>query len=128
MTIKILVVDDSKAMRAYIRGALASSSEYEVDEAASGFEALRLLPRGDYDMVVTDINMPDINGLELIRFIRKSEKHKSVPIVIISTQSSQRDEDRAVELGANSFLPKPFQPEEIAGVVAGLAPQRSSTT
>jgi len=126
VTLKILVVDDSRAMRAYIRGALTSSSEYEVDEAASGFEALRLLPRSDYDVVVTDINMPDINGLELIRFIRNSERHRSVPIVIVSTQSSKRDEDRAVELGANSFLPKPFQPEEIARAVADCAPERSS--
>ena len=123
---KILVVDDSRAMRAYVRGALTTASDCEVDEAASGFEALRLLPRSTYDIVITDINMPDINGLELIRFIRMSERHQSVPIVIISTQSSQRDEDRAVELGADSFLPKPFRPEEIADMVADHLSGRAS--
>jgi two-component system chemotaxis response regulator CheY len=120
--VRVLVVDDSRAMRAYIRGALKESLDCSVTEAASGFEALRLLPRDAYDVVVTDINMPDINGLELIRFVRGSERHRAVPIVIISTQSTPRDRQRALELGADRYLAKPFEPEEIVGaVVAALA-------
>ncbi|HEY8945926.1 MAG TPA: response regulator, partial [Polyangiaceae bacterium] len=84
-----------------------------VVEAASGFDALRLLPRGPYDLVITDINMPDINGLELVQFIRRSELHRSTPIVLISTQSSERDRQRGLTLGANAYLTKPFTQEAL---------------
>ena len=67
---RILVVEDSDSMRSFVRTALEASPDYattvEVVEASSGFDALRLLPRGPYDLVITDINMPDINGLELV--------------------------------------------------------------
>jgi two-component system chemotaxis response regulator CheY len=112
---RILVVEDSVSMRSFVRNALESDSRssaaLEVVEASSGFEALRLLPRGPYDLVITDINMPDINGLELISFIRKSELHNKTPVLIISTQSSERDRARGLSLGANGYLPKPFTPE-----------------
>jgi two-component system chemotaxis response regulator CheY len=118
---RILVVEDSVSMRSFVRNALESDSRssagLEVVEASSGFEALRLLPRGPYDLVITDINMPDINGLELISFIRKSELHKKTPVLIISTQSSERDRARGLSLGANGYLLKPFTPEELQGEV-----------
>src|SRR5882757_3587318 len=118
---RILVVEDSVSMRSFVRSALEadsrSSAGFSVVEASSGFEALRLLPRGPYDLVITDINMPDINGLELISFIRKSELHKATPILIISTQSSERDRARGLALGANGYLLKPFTPEALQGEV-----------
>ncbi|HEX3849435.1 MAG TPA: response regulator [Polyangiaceae bacterium] len=118
---RILVVEDSVSMRSFVRNALESDSRsgagLEVVEASSGFEALRLLPRGPYDLVITDINMPDINGLELISFIRKSELHKKTPVLIISTQSSERDRARGLSLGANGYLLKPFTPEVLQGEV-----------
>ncbi len=114
---RILVVEDSVSMRSFVRNALESDSRssagLEVVEASSGFEALRLLPRGPYDLVITDINMPDINGLELISFIRKSELHSKTPVLIISTQSSERDRARGLSLGANGYLLKPFTPEAL---------------
>jgi len=103
-------------MRAFVRAALASSSavgELEVVEAESGFDALRLLPRGAWDLVITDINMPDINGLELISFIKKSEAHRATPVLIISTASSERDRDRGMTLGASAYLVKPFTAEAL---------------
>jgi two-component system, chemotaxis family, chemotaxis protein CheY len=123
--VRILVVEDSSATRRYIRAALedaggivpSGAGEVEVVEAASGFEALRLLPRSRYDLVITDINMPDINGLELIRYVRESAHHRDVPVMIISTQSSERDRARARALGANTFLGKPFTPEALVAVV-----------
>jgi two-component system chemotaxis response regulator CheY len=118
---RILVVEDSVSMRSFVRNALESDSRssagLEVIEASSGFEALRLLPRGPYDLVITDINMPDINGLELISFIRKSELHKTTPVLIISTQSSERDRTRGLALGANGYLLKPFTLEALQGEV-----------
>ncbi|HUT76716.1 MAG TPA: response regulator [Polyangia bacterium] len=114
---KILVVDDSRAMRAYVRGVLLGSFDCTVVEASSGFEAIRLLPRDLYDIVITDINMPDINGLELIRLVRKSDRHGRVPIVIISTLSSDDDHERALALGATSYLDKPFAPADIVRAI-----------
>ena len=120
--VRVLVVDDSAAMRAFVRSALETSGvegqDVEVIEATSGFDALRLLPRHRFDLVVTDINMPDINGLELIRFVRESEHHRRVPLLIISTQSSDRDRSRALALGADGFLAKPFTPEALRGAAA----------
>jgi two-component system chemotaxis response regulator CheY len=113
---RVLLVEDSASMRAFVRAALTSSTalgELEVAEAQSGFDALRLLPRGAWDLVITDINMPDINGLELISFIRKSEAHRGTPILIISTASSERDRERGLQLGASGYLIKPFTAEAI---------------
>jgi two-component system chemotaxis response regulator CheY len=101
-------------MRSFIRTALEGGepdlSDMEVVEASGGFEALRLLPRGPYDLVITDINMPDINGLELVQFIRSSEQHKRTPILLISTQSAEKDRERGLSLGANGYVVKPFTP------------------
>lgn len=113
---RILVVEDSASMRSFVRDALESEpriAEPLVVEAASGFDALRLLPRDSYDLVVTDINMPDINGLELVRFIRGSERHKTTPVLLISTQSSERDRARGIALGADGYLVKPFSAEAL---------------
>jgi len=119
---RVLVVEDSVSTRAFVRTSLeddafaSSLGGCEVVEAASGFEAMRLLPRASYDLIITDINMTDINGLELIAFIRKSEHHRSTPLIIISTQSTERDIERGIALGANAYLPKPFTVEELREV------------
>ena len=108
---KILVVEDSASTRSFVRSTLESESgvaDAEVVEAVSGFDALRLLPRGPYDLVITDIN-----GLELVQFMRKSELHRATPILLISTQSSDRDRQRGLRLGANGYLAKPFGPQAL---------------
>ncbi len=119
---RVLVVEDSASMRAFVKAALSGNDALgalEVVEVGSGFDALRLLPRGAWDLVITDINMPDINGLELISFIKKSETHRATPILIISTASSDRDRERGLSLGANAYLVKPFSSEAL--VKAALA-------
>ena len=121
--LRILIVEDSLSMRSFVKTALESDGalgELEVVEAASGFDALRLLPRGPYALVITDINMPDINGLELVQFIRKSERHRETPILLISTQSSDRDRERGLSLGADGYLAKPFSPELLRAEAARL--------
>lgn len=118
--LKVLIVEDSTSMRAFVRAALMGASEFgelEVAEAQNGFDALRLLPRGAWDLVITDINMPDINGLELISFIKKSEAHKTTPILIISTASGERDRERGLLLGASGYLVKPFSAEALVAQV-----------
>ena len=127
---KILVVEDSFSMRSFVRSALEAGGELgelDVVEASGGFDALRLLPRGPYDLVITDINMPDINGLELIQFIRTNEHHRTTPILLISTQSSERDRARALSLGADGYVAKPFTPEDLRSrVKAQLEKGRTS--
>lgn len=113
----ILVVEDSPAMRSFVRASLEGIDGCEVLLAANGFEALRVLPRRRYDVIVTDINMPDINGLELIRFVRASELHRETPIVIISTDAAERDRERALALGADEYVVKPFTAEELRAIV-----------
>ena len=124
----ILIVEDSPTMRALLTSALEDLDiPVKVTEAESGFEALRKLPRDSYDLIVTDINMPDINGLELISFVRNNASYRTIPLVIVSTEGSERDRDKGVGLGADAYLVKPFPPEELQGVVRELLarPRRS---
>lgn len=114
---RVLVVDDSASTRAYVR-AILKGADYEVDDAASGFEAMRLLPKGRYDLLVFDVNMPEINGLELIAFVRKNAQYKDTPVLVISTQAKNVDASRALALGANGFLAKPFAPDALLAHVA----------
>jgi two-component system chemotaxis response regulator CheY len=110
----ILVVEDSSTMRSLVVSALeALGGTIRVTEAASGFEALRALPRDHYDLIVTDINMPDINGLELVSFVKGNTAYRAIPLVIISTEGSERDRLRGLELGADAYLVKPFEPDDL---------------
>ena len=106
----ILIADDSRAMRAMLTSTLESLDDCRIIEASSGFEAMRLLPRERVDLVLTDINMPDINGLELISYMRTNPNYQDIPIIIISTEGSQKDIERGKLLGANDYVVKPFDP------------------
>jgi two-component system chemotaxis response regulator CheY len=117
---KILIADDSPTMRSLIVSTLEAMDDFELIEAANGFEALRILPREKVDLVLTDINMPDINGLELVSFVRNNQLYKDTPLVIISTEGSQRDREKGLALGADAYLVKPFSPEELQQLVAKL--------
>ena len=118
---RVLVVEDSQTMREWIAAAIEELDRpLKVDLAASGFEALRLLPRQVYDLVVTDINMPDIHGLELISFIRSDPRYAATPLVIVSTESSEEDRRRGLALGANAYLVKPFSVQDLLRVVEDL--------
>lgn len=114
---RVLVVDDSRTARAFAAAALESAPDIEVSEAGSGVEALKLLPQGRFDLVITDINMPDINGLELIRFARSHEHYRDTPLIIITTDAGEADRDRAMALGATEYLVKPFTAEALIAAV-----------
>jgi len=118
---RILIVEDSPTMRALVTVALEGlSTAVKITEAVSGFEALRVLHGERFDLIVTDINMPDINGLELVSFVKNSEPYRSIPLVIISTESSQRDRAKGLGLGAEAYLVKPFEPEALRQIVEDL--------
>ena len=113
----ILVVDDSSTTRSLIASQLSASGEYEVLEAASGFEALKILPSRTVDLIITDINMPDINGLELISFVQENPIYRNIPTMIITTEDSDEDRRRGMELGAREYVVKPFTPEQLQEAV-----------
>jgi two-component system chemotaxis response regulator CheY len=122
VTATVLVVDDSATTRSLVAAYLAGWRDIEVLEAGSGFEALRVLPARAVDLIVTDINMPDINGLELISFVRANPNYRRIPVIIISTEHSAEDRRRGLELGAADYLVKPFGAEALRGAVdAALA-------
>ncbi len=118
---RILIVEDSSTMRAMLASALEELPDpVKLTAVSSGFEALRELPRASYDLIVTDINMPDINGLELVSFVRRSEAYRSIPLVIVSTEGSQRDREKALSLGADAYLVKPFDPADLCRLIQEL--------
>jgi two-component system chemotaxis response regulator CheY len=117
---KVMVVEDSAAMRGLIASVLGQIRDCEIVEVATGFEALRQLPRAGVDLIVTDINMPDINGLELLSFVRKSPATATTPVLVVTSEGSDRDKEKALALGANAYLVKPFEAESLLDAVRGL--------
>lgn len=114
----ILIADDSPTMRAMLVSTIEMLGDFHVVEASSGFEALRLLPREKVDLILTDINMPDINGLELISYLRNNSNYRSIPVFIISTEGSQKDVEKGKLLGANEYVVKPFDPARLLKLIS----------
>lgn len=100
-----------------IRAVAEELDGVETVEASSGFEALRTLPSQPVNLIITDINMPDINGLELINFVKRDPKYKEIPLIIISTEKSDEDKRRGMAIGADGYLTKPFKSEELTAMI-----------
>ena len=120
MAFHALIVDDSSAVRAFVRASLEEHGFARVEEAETGFEALRLLASNAFDIVIVDVNMPDINGLELLAFMKKSPRQQAARRILISTEVGKVDTQRGLELGADVFLRKPFEVEELRALVREL--------
>jgi two-component system chemotaxis response regulator CheY len=105
-------------MRAMVVAIVEEIGDYRIVEAASGFEALRLLPREQVDLILTDINMPDINGLELISYLRSNPNYSSIPVFILSTEGSAKDIEKGKQLGADEYLVKPFSPAALQQLIS----------
>jgi two-component system chemotaxis response regulator CheY len=117
LTKSILIVEDSTTTRALIRAVIEEMGDFNTVEASSGFEALKLLPTQEFDLVITDINMPDINGLELISFMKNNPKYSHLPLIIVSTERSEEDKKRGMALGAMAYITKPFKAHELQEVI-----------
>jgi two-component system chemotaxis response regulator CheY len=123
---RILIVEDSPTMRALLVSALEDlEGSPKISEVESGFEALRQLPRESYDLILTDINMPDINGLELVSFVKTNEAYRSIPLIIVSTEGSDCDRDKGMDLGADAYVVKPFDPEDLRQLARDLLSRSS---
>lgn len=115
-----MIVDDSATMRSLVASYLSEIGDYDTVEAQNGFEALKLLPTKNIDLIITDINMPDINGLELVNFVKNSPIYNHIPMIIITTERGEEDRKRGLSLGAREYIIKPFSSKEIQDAVGKL--------
>jgi two-component system, chemotaxis family, chemotaxis protein CheY len=114
---RVLIIEDSSTMRSLIATTIEEIGAIEVTQAENGFEALRILPRQKFDLIVTDINMPDINGLEIINFVKTNPNYQTIPVIIVTTEQGAEDQKKGMALGAVAYITKPFVPEELAKAV-----------
>jgi len=119
MAFNVLVVDDSSSMRAVIKK-IVKISGFNVGrcwEAADGKEGMKVLSDQWVDLVLTDINMPNMNGLELVKAIKSDDILRSIPVVMVTTEGSEKRVQESMRLGANGYIKKPFQPEDIREIL-----------
>jgi two-component system chemotaxis response regulator CheY len=120
--LNVLVVEDSPPMRKMIVFALSRVKTLSVVEADDGVDALRRLAATKFDLVITDINMPILDGLKLVKRLRADETYQHVPIIIITTEGAAEDRQRALALGANAYITKPIQAAQVLKVVREMLP------
>ncbi len=114
---QILIVDDSEMTRRLISTAIRKLGDIEYEEAKDGFEAIQKLSAKCFDLLFVDINMPNINGLELIDYCQQSEQYKEIPIIVVSTEDSLKDQEKGIALGATNYLMKPIQLDQLIRVI-----------
>jgi two-component system, chemotaxis family, chemotaxis protein CheY len=114
---QILIAEDSATTRSFLVATLEEIDDFEIVEASSGFEALKLLPRRKFSLIITDINMPDINGLELINFVKSNLQYSSIPLIVVTTEGAEHDRQKGMALGADAYLVKPIDPVQLQELV-----------
>jgi len=117
---RILIVEDSPTMRQLILFALKKLPGVELVEASDGVDALRQLPEQTFDLVLTDINMPVMDGLKLLTMMKNNPTYKEIPVVIITTEGRENDREQGMALGAHAYIPKPIQTPDLLKTVKGL--------
>lgn len=116
MAKKILIVDDSKTMRDMVTYTL-SGAGFEVKEAEDGVNALNVANTAQFDLVITDLNMPNLDGFGLIEKLRASAQYKYVPILMLTTESDTQKKERGKAAGATGWIVKPFNPEKLVQII-----------
>jgi two-component system, chemotaxis family, chemotaxis protein CheY len=117
---RVLVVDDSATTRRMIMASLRDVRDVAFDQAVSGLEAIERVTLAPVDLVVLDLNMPDVHGLEVLRFIRGQESLRGVPVIVLTTRSDEHSREAALSSGATLYMTKPFTPETLAPEVERL--------
>ena len=119
---RLLVVDDSKLMRDMVAACLRPLGAVTFEFAGSGLEAIERLALAGFDLVVLDLNMPDVGGVEVIEFVRSQDRLRALPILIVTTRGDDESRARVLQAGASGFLAKPFAPAQILDEVRRLLP------
>jgi len=117
--LNVLIVDDAQSMRFVINATLLNLGHY-VQEATDGLEALKSAKKNTFDLVITDINMPNMDGFQLIEALRSLHPYKFIPILALTTQSDTTSKQKAKQLGATGWIVKPFTPERLTELVTKL--------
>ena len=117
---RILVVDDSTTIRRMVISALRAVPDVDFEQAGSGLEALERLALAPVDLVVLDLNMPDVHGLEVLRFIRSHQSFKDIPVVVLTTRGDDDSRTAALAAGATKYLTKPFVPSALLPEIESL--------
>lgn len=121
MAKQVLTVDDSATVRSVLRMTLEREG-YEIIEAENGKRALEIFPDTGVDMVVTDLNMPEMDGIDLIKEVRKKPGARFMPIIMLTTESQPEKKQEGKKAGASGWITKPFKPEQLLAVVRMVCP------
>ena len=116
----ILVVDDSPTIRRMVRTALGSLADVTFAEAGSGLQAIEILAVQPVQAVLLDLNMPDMHGLDVLKFLRSHQRYRELPVLILTTRNDDTSRDAALEAGATAYMTKPFSPGDLAASVKEL--------
>ena len=111
---KVLVVDDSATMRRMVMVSLRDLGGVEFQEAASGLEAIERLALGPADLMLLDLNMPDMHGIEVVQFVQSHAAYRTIPIIVLTTRGDPESRNTALAAGAALYLTKPFDPRALA--------------
>jgi len=117
---KVLIIEDSPTMRQLIAFALKRLQGVRVVEASDGVDGLKKLSSDKFDLILTDINMPIMDGLKLVSLVRNDANYRTTPIVVITTEGAKEDRERALALGANDYITKPIQANRILDLARSL--------
>jgi two-component system chemotaxis response regulator CheY len=117
---QILVVDDSSTMRRMVMASLRDLKNVNFGQASSGLEAIEHLAIGKVDLMILDLNMPDINGLEVVQFVRQHKTYSELPIIVLTTRGDDCMREAIISAGASFYLTKPFQPNILTAHVNQL--------
>jgi two-component system chemotaxis response regulator CheY len=111
---QILIVDDSATMRRMVMAALRDLKDVSFKEASNGLEAIEQLVIAPVDLMILDLNMPEMHGLEVLQFVRAHPNYNSIPIIVLTTRGDDSSRAAALEAGASRYLTKPFEPRAFA--------------
>ncbi len=117
---RILIADDSATIRKMIRASLQSVNDAQFLEAGTGLEAIEQLAVAKVQLLVLDLNMPDMHGIDVLRFVRRHEHYRQLPVIVLTTRGDDSSRATAVEAGATTYLTKPFTPQALAATVDTL--------
>ena len=120
MAKRILIVDDSPTIRRMVGASFLSTPGVETAEAASGLHAIEVLTTSPVQLMILDLNMPDMHGIEVLRFVRAHERYRTLPIIVLTTRGDEESRAAAVREGATRYMTKPFVPALLAAEAASL--------
>lgn len=113
---RVLVVEDDERVRR-VEGLILSSAQLEIEEAKGGQEALDRLRDGEYDLVVLDLMMPEVDGMQVLKSIRSKPETQGLPVIVVTAKNSDREILEGFQSGANYYITKPFEPRELVDSV-----------